>query len=68
MHGTAIPYYKRRKRVSVHLSICPSVIEICVKQCAKSTEPRDLKFCTHLYTYLLQVKFEGQVRVKRDKA
>ena len=64
MHGKAIPYYKRRKRVS----ICPSVIEICVKQCAKSTEPRDLKFCTHLYTYLLQVKFEGQVRAKRDKA
>ena len=30
--------------------------------------PRDLKFCTHLCTYLLQVKFEVQVLTKRDKA
>ena len=52
----------------VYVSVYPCVIEICVKQCAKSIEPRDLRFCTHLYTYLLQCKFEGQVRAKRDKA
>ena len=38
-----------------------------MEQCAKSTGPRGLKFCTHLYTYLLKYKLEDGVRAKREK-
>ena len=40
----------------------------CLKQCVETTERRDLKFCTHFYTYHSQYMFKYELRAKRDLA
>ena len=37
----------------------------CIKQCVRTTQRRDLKFCTHLHTYHLQVMFENEIDISK---